>query len=100
MVALLVVLYHVLGLFKWVLIITAVLSWLMAFGVINRQNQFVNQVYYFTQQLTEPFLRPIRQRVPPFNGLDLSFLILWFAIMLAQLLIQMYAIPAFRSAGL
>ena len=100
MLAVLDIIMIVLRLFVWVLIIQAVLSWLMAFGVINTRNQFVDTVYRFTHQLTEPFLKPIRQHVPPMNGLDLSFLILWLLVILVQQIIIRYAYPAIASAGL
>ena len=54
----------VLGLFVWALIIQAILSWLVAFNVINTQNQFVYSVMHFLYRLTEPALRPIRRYVP------------------------------------
>ena len=98
--AVLMLLLMILGLFKWILIINAVLSWLINFGVINSSNQFVSQVWYFTRQLTEPFLEPIRRFIPPFNGLDLSFLALWFGIILLELMIKIYALPAVAAAGL
>ena len=100
MLALLQVILLILGLFKWILIISAVLSWLMAFGVINSSNQFVAQVYQITSQLTEPFLRPIRRHLPRFNGLDLSFLALYFGVILIELFIQIYLIPGARAAGI
>ena len=100
MLAVLQVLLMILGLFKFILIVTAVLSWLIAFGVINTHNQLVAQVYQFTNQLTEPFLRPIRRIIPPFNGMDLSFLALYFGIILLELIIKMYIWPAFAQAGL
>ena len=90
----------ILFLFKLILIISAIMSWLIAFDVINMRNQFVAQVYQFTQQLTEPFLRPIRRIVPMFNGLDLSFLVLWFVIMFIEIFTRQYVVGWVVSAGL
>ena len=90
----------ILFLFKLILIISAIMSWLIAFDVINMRNQFVAQVYQFTQQLTEPFLRPIRRIVPMFNGLDLSFLVLWFVIMFIEIFTRQYVVGWVDSAGL
>ena len=66
----------ILNLLVWVLIIQAVMSWLLAFNVINRRNQFVWQVWNFLGAVTEPLLRPIRSIIKPFNGIDLSALAL------------------------
>ena len=52
------------------------MSWLIAFGIINMNNQFVATIYSSLQRLTEPMLRPIRKFVPPLGGLDISFIIL------------------------
>jgi YggT family protein len=72
----------VIGLYIWVLIATAVLSWLTAFGIVNRHNQIVNAIGRFCYALTEPVLRPIRRIIPLIGGVDLSplilILLLWF----------------------
>lgn len=59
-------------------IINAVLSWLVAFRVINPHNQFIATVGSFLQAVTEPMLRPFRRFIPPLGGVDISpiFLIL------------------------
>jgi YggT family protein len=66
----------VITLYIWVLIATAILSWLTAFGIVNRHNQVVNGVGRFCYALTEPVLRPIRRIIPLIGGVDLSPLIL------------------------
>ncbi|MHA1569923.1 MAG: YggT family protein [Alphaproteobacteria bacterium] len=72
----------VLGLYVWVLIIHVILSWLIAFNVINTYNRFVNMIGGFTYQLTEPALKRIRRFVPTVGSVDLSVLVLilviWF----------------------
>jgi YggT family protein len=60
----------------FVLIVQAILSWLLVFGVVNRYNRVVSTIGDITYRLTEPALRPIRRFVPNVGGLDLSFLIL------------------------
>lgn len=65
-----------LGLFVWALIISAIMSWLVNFNVINRHNQFVALVGGFLYRLTEPALRPIRRIVPDLGGIDISPVIL------------------------
>ncbi len=82
--ALVVIVNLVLELYKWLLIIGAVLSWLVAFDVINTRNRFVHAVGDFCYRLTEPMLRHIRRWVPSINGLDLSPVILILAIIFLQ----------------
>ncbi|HUY67811.1 MAG TPA: YggT family protein [Alphaproteobacteria bacterium] len=74
----------VLNLYIWVLVIGAVLSWLIAFDVINTHNRFVRTVNEFLYRITEPLLRPIRRILPPLGGLDLSPMILIFLIIFLQ----------------
>jgi YggT family protein len=73
-----------LGLYEFILIVTAIMSWLIAFSVINVRNDLVRQVLYTLDLLTEPALRPIRRFVPPLGGLDLSFLVLFILIELIR----------------
>jgi len=76
------------NLYVWVIIISAVLSWLVAFNVVNTRNRFVYMVMDVTYRLTEPALRPIRNFLPNMGGLDLSpialILILFFLEMVLQ----------------
>lgn len=69
-------------LYIWVLIISAILSWLVAFNVINTRNSFVYTVMDVMWRITEPALRPIRRFLPNLGGIDISpvilILILWF----------------------
>ena len=62
--------------FIWLLIIQAILSWLITFGIINTQSKFVNMVGNFLYRITEPLLRPIRKLLPDFGGVDISPVIL------------------------
>jgi YggT family protein len=65
-----------LGLYIWVIIIGAILSWLVAFDVVNTRNRVVYVIGDFTYRLTEPALRPIRRVVPDLGGVDISPLLL------------------------
>jgi YggT family protein len=76
-----------LGLYVFILIVTAIMSWLVAFSVINIRNDVVRQVLYTLDLLTEPALRPIRRYVPPLGGLDMSFLVLFILIQLVRVVI-------------
>lgn len=72
----------VINLYIWALIISAILSWLIAFNVINSHNRVVYTVSDFLYRITEPALRPIRRFVPLLGGVDISpvvlILLLWF----------------------
>ena len=66
----------VLNLYTWVVIIGAVLSWLIAFGVVNIRNDLVRSAWNLFLALTEPFLRPIRNFLPNTGGIDISPIVL------------------------
>jgi YggT family protein len=76
-----------LGLYVFILIVTAVMSWMIAFDVINTRNNIVRSVMYTLEALTKPVVRPIRRYVPPFGALDMSFLILFVLIQLIRAVI-------------
>jgi YggT family protein len=82
-----------LNLYIWLLIAAAILSWLIAFNVVNTRNQFVNGVAEFLYRITEPALRPIRQFLPSLGGLDISPIILILLIMLIERIIVYYIYP-------
>jgi len=66
----------VIRIYIWLLIAQAILSWLLAFGVINRYNRGVAVIGDFLYRITEPALRPIRSFLPSFGGIDISPIIL------------------------
>jgi YggT family protein len=74
--ALLAFIAGVINLYIWVVIIGAVLSWLIAFDVVNRRNRAVFTIADALYRLTEPALRPIRKVLPDLGGLDISPVIL------------------------
>jgi YggT family protein len=77
----------ILMIYVWLLIGQAVLSWLLAFGVINRYNQTVSVIGDFLYRVTEPALRPIRAILPNFGGIDISPVILILIIYFLRILI-------------
>ena len=91
--ALLDVLMLALSIYTWIVIASAIFSWLYAFGVVNTRNQFVATIGRMLYQLTEPVLRPIRRYVPVFGGLDISPLILLLGIFLIERIIYYYIYP-------
>ena len=72
----------VISIYVWLLIAQAVLSWLVAFGIVNRYNRVVATIGDFLWRVTEPLLRPIRRVLPDLGGIDISpvilILLLWF----------------------
>ena len=64
------------GYYIWLIIIGAVLSWLVAFNIINTSNQLVYLILDFLNKITEPVLRPIQKFLPNFGGVDLSPVVL------------------------
>lgn len=87
MAALIYVIIQILELYLWLIIIGAVLSWLVAFDVINRHNRFVFTVSDLCHRLTEPLLRRLRRFIPSVNGIDLSPLAAIFIIIFLQRLL-------------
>ena len=61
-----------LNLYTWILIASAIFSWLYAFNVINGRNQFVDAIGRFLYNVTEPVLAPIRRVMPNLGGIDIS----------------------------
>ncbi|MGQ9368762.1 YggT family protein [Azospirillum sp. ST 5-10] len=85
-------LYIVLDLFKWMLLIAVVMSWLVAFNVINTRNRFVYMVNDFLYRVTEPVLAPIRSVMPNLGGIDLSPLVALLGVWFLQSLIANYGL--------
>ncbi len=85
--AILSTLVTVIDLYIYVIIGSAIFSWLIAFSVVNTQNKFVYMVYDVLYRLTEPALAPIRRFMPSLGGLDLSPIILLLGLMFLQTLI-------------
>jgi YggT family protein len=76
----------------WLVIAQAILSWLIAFNVINTYNDFVRQLAYALDRIIGPLLVPIRRILPDFGGLDFSPMVLLLLIWIAQrLLLGLYA---------
>jgi YggT family protein len=82
-----------LNLYVWILIASAVLSWLIAFNVVNTRNQFVASVWDFLYRVTEPALRPIRNMLPNLGGIDISPVLLLLLIFFIQSVITRYIYP-------
>ncbi|MEM7172665.1 MAG: YggT family protein [Pseudomonadota bacterium] len=82
------IIVYALNIYVWLIIISAIMSWLVQFNVINSQNQFVNMIGRFLWQITEPALRPIRRFMPNLGGIDISPVILILLIYFIQMVLQ------------
>lgn len=82
-----------LNIYWWIVLASAIFSWLYAFNVVNPRNQFVGMIGQALYALTEPVLRPIRRFLPNFGGIDISPLVLFLAIFLIQRIIYYYIYP-------
>jgi YggT family protein len=91
--ALLEVILLALQLYLYLIVAAAVLSWLVAFNVVNTRNDFVRSIWNFLNAVTEPALRPIRQILPNLGGVDISPIILILLIIFIQKLIVDYLLP-------
>ena len=95
MLVLLQILDLLLRLVTYVIIAQAILSWLVAFNVINTSNDFVRQILYALDRMTEPLYRPIRRILPDFGALDLSPMV----VLLIVIILRDIVLPAmFRAA--
>ena len=91
--AILNVLILALDLYKLVIIVAAVMSWLIAFNVVNARNEVVRTIWSSLVALTEPALRPIRRILPNTGGLDISPIVLFLLILLVEQIITLYIYP-------
>ena len=78
----------ILQLLVWIIIIQVILSWLVAFNVINTSSNFVRTLLNGLERLTAPLYRPIRKILPDFGGIDLSPIVLILAIQVVRKLVE------------
>ena len=82
----------IITIYLWIIIINAILSWLVAFNVLNTQNRFVFSVLDATYKLTDPALNKIRRFIPTFGSIDISPVILILLLMfLRNILFEIFA---------
>jgi YggT family protein len=80
----------------WIIIVQAILSWLVAFNVVNTHNDFVRQLLYALSRMTEPVYRPIRRILPDFGALDFSPLV----VLLILQIVQSVILPRLAAAAM
>ena len=82
----------IITIYLWIIIINAILSWLVAFNILNTQNRFVFSVLDATYKLTDPALNKIRRFIPTFGSIDISPVILILLLMfLRNLIFEVFA---------
>ena len=82
----------IITIYLWVIIINAVLSWLVAFNILNTQNRFVFSVLDATYKMTDPALNKIRRFIPTFGSIDVSPVILILLLMfLRNIVFEIFA---------
>lgn len=97
MIPLLLFIDYVIQLYVYVIIFSVIVSWLVAFGIINSSNQFVYSLLQGLHAVTEPVLRPIRRAMPDLGAIDISPIILLLGCFFLQsVVIHGWLIPAFR----
>ena len=92
--SLVVLIDKVIEIYTWIVIASAIMSWLVAFGVVNTRNQFIRMVVDVLYRVTEPLLRPIRRILPHLGGIDISPVILLLALFFLRSLLWEYVFPA------
>ena len=82
----------IITIYLWIIIINAILSWLVAFKILNTQNRFVFSVLDATYKLTNPVLNKIRRFIPTFGSIDISPVVLILILMfLRNLIFEIFA---------
>ena len=90
MTSILLLIIWILDIYKWVLIAAAVVSWLIAFDVLNTRSRAVYMIADFLNRVTEPVLRPIRRILPNLGGVDISPVILLLGLFFLRSLLWEY----------
>ena len=84
---------QILKLYSYVVIVNVVVSWLIAFNILNTQNRFVYSILEFTYRLTDPILNKIRRFLPNLGSLDISPIILLLLIWFIEMCMKLYIAP-------
>ena len=93
MIAIFYLILQILKLYSYVVIANVIVSWLVAFNVLNTNNRFVFSILELTYRLTEPFLNRIRRFLPNFGSLDISPIILLLLIWFIEICMKIYIAP-------
>ena len=87
---LVILIYRIIDIYFYILILNVILSWLIAFNLLNTQSRFVGMILYASQRLTNPLLNPIRRFLPNLGGLDISPIVLILLLFFIQDSLRIY----------
>ena len=93
MIAIFYLVLQILKIYTYIVIANVVISWLVAFNVLNTQNRFVFSILEFTYKLTDPFLNKIRRYLPNLGAFDISPIVLLLLIWFIELCMKLYVAP-------
>ena len=93
MIAIFYLVLQILKLYSYVVIANVLISWLIAFNILNTQNRFVYSILEMTYRLTDPFLNIIRRFLPNLGSLDISPIILLLLIWFIEMCMKLYIAP-------
>ena len=93
MIAIFYLVLQILKLYSYVVIANVIVSWLIAFNVLNTQNRFVYAILELSYKLTEPLLNKIRHFLPNLGSLDISPIILLLLIWFIEMCMELYIAP-------
>ena len=93
MIAIFYLVLQILKIYSYVVIANVIISWLVAFNVLNTQNRFVFSILEFTYRLTDPFLNKIRRYLPNLGAFDISPIVLLLLIWFIELCMKLYVAP-------
>jgi YggT family protein len=93
MIAIYYLILQILKLYYYVVIANVIISWLIAFNILNTHNRFVYSILELTYRLTDPFLNRIRRFLPNLGSLDISPIILLLLIWFIEICIKLYIAP-------
>ena len=93
MIAIFYLILQLLKLYSYVVIANVLISWLIAFNILNTSNRFVYSILEFTYRLTDPFLNRIRRFLPNLGAFDISPIILLLLILFIEMCMKLYIAP-------
>ena len=85
-----ILIYRVIDIYFYIVIANVIISWLVAFNIINTYNQFDAMILYATRRLTDPLLNPIRRFLPNLGGVDVSPIVLILLLLFVQDSLRVY----------
>jgi len=86
-------LFQIINIYEWIVIIHVILSWLVAFNILNTQNRFIYIILDFTYRATSPILNKIKKFIPNLGLIDISPIVLLLALWFVKLCLQLYIRP-------